>query len=159
MIKINGLTLIELLISLALLSLLTCMSLAAGGMILHKNQLDVLENDISTAVRYARNRALLFNVPLSLSPLADSDWSEGMVLFADNKQHRYTKKDKIFYQWRWHHPGLRVSWYGFRSNHYLLFSPELKHTALSGHFTISNGQQHRELVLNRYGHITNRDLN
>lgn len=156
--KTQGLSLIELLICLALFSLFTCWSLNLGAPILYKNQSEKIKNDIITAVHYARNMAILYDETLILAPIMATNWSLGLNLFIDNKEHRYSKKDKL-YQWRWHYRGWQVYWQGFHSPHYLRFSPELKHATSSGHFAISKGSQQLKLVVNRYGRVTHTNNN
>ena len=151
----RGFTLIELLISLALVSLLLLMYLPVSLASYQKNQLQMMENELSTAVRYVRNKALMTNRRLILTPLPNSrDWSKGMILFVDNKQHLYTKSDKLLHRWQWKSQGMRINWRGFLSNHYLLFASDLKEAACSGHFDLVTQEgQHSILVVNRLGRI------
>lgn len=151
-----GLTLIELLFALALLSILFFMCLPSGLSLFRMNQLQVMENEITTAVRYARNMALLYDISLVLSPLPNSnDWSQGMILFEDNTNHKYQNDVRILHQWQWQHHGLQVAWNGFHSSRYLLFSSDLKHAATSGHFNIINfDSKYSKLVVNRFGRIS-----
>lgn len=121
-----------------------------------QNQLKVIENEISNAIRYARKMSLLYDVRLALTPLADSkDWSKGMILFIDNKRHTYQIGDKLLHQWQWNHQDLHVIWKGFLSNSYLLFSSNLKNAATSGHFDLfTTTSQHKKLIINRFGRIS-----
>lgn len=121
-----------------------------------KNQLKVIEREISHAIHYARKMALLYGVRLALTPLTGSeDWSKGMVLFIDNEQHQYHSGDKLLHQWLWEKPGLQISWKGFLSNSYLLFSSNLKHSATSGHFDLFTAEaQHVKLTVNRLGRVS-----
>jgi prepilin-type N-terminal cleavage/methylation domain-containing protein len=158
--KCYGLTLIELLVGLLILTILICLSLPFGLAIQQRNQLQIVENEITTAVAYARNMALLHKRPLTLTPLPNAtDWSSGMILFVDNKNHQYTEKDKLIHQWQWFHRGIQVIWQGFRSHHYLLFSSELQHAATSGHFEIKvNHARSRRLVINRFGRVVKQSM-
>ncbi|WP_165483390.1 GspH/FimT family pseudopilin [Legionella jamestowniensis] len=123
--------------------------------IIQQNQLKVIEDEISDAIRYARKMALLHGVRLALTPLADSDdWSKGMILFIDNEQHKYQSDDKLLHQWQWQKPGLQIKWRGFLSNSYLLFSSNLKHAATSGHFDLLTADtKHTKLIINRFGRV------
>ncbi|WED44644.1 GspH/FimT family protein [Legionella cardiaca] len=151
----DGFTLIELLCCLLLLSLLFFISLPISLTMLHQNQLEIMEDEICTAIRYARKMALLYDVRLALTPLAEAgDWSRGMILFVDNKKHKYQPGSQVLHQWQWHQPGLQVSWNGFQSNSYLLFSNNLKHAATSGHFNLLTAEsKHVKLIVNRFGRI------
>lgn len=159
MFKNNGLTLIEMLVSLMIISLSFALCLPLGFSVFENNKLQVLEREISTAVRYTRNMALLHHIPLILTPLPNSvDWSEGMILFVDNKNHHYTEQDKIIHQWAWLKKGIKVSWEGFYSKKYLLFASELNHSASSRHFTLQNSEgEIVKLVINRLGRIVNQN--
>jgi prepilin-type N-terminal cleavage/methylation domain-containing protein len=155
-----GLTLLELLVGLLILTILLWLCLPLGIAIMQRNQLQIMENEITMAVSYARNMALVYKLPLTLTPLANStDWSSGMILFIDNKNHQYTKEDKLIHQWQWFHHGIQVIWQGFRSPHYLIFSSELQHAATSGHFAIKveHGGS-AKLVLNRFGRVVKKTI-
>jgi prepilin-type N-terminal cleavage/methylation domain-containing protein len=155
-----GLTLIELLVGLLILTILIWLCLPLGLAIIQRNQLQIMENEMTTAVSYARNMALLHKLPLTLTPLPNSkDWSSGMILFVDNKNHQYTEKDKLIHQWQWFHHGVQVIWQGFRSPHYLIFSSELQHAATSGHFEIKvDHAGSAKLVLNRFGRVVKKTM-
>lgn len=151
----QGITLLELLCCLLLVSILFFLSLPSSTELANQNKLTVIEKEIVAAIRYARNIALLNHTRLALTPLNDSDdWSKGMLLFVDNKNHHYQPGDKILHRWQWHMQGVQISWSGFQSNEYLLFASDLKHAATSGHFTLLT--QHTEpikLVVNRLGRV------
>ncbi|WP_058442577.1 hypothetical protein [Legionella brunensis] len=151
----QGLTLLELICTLILLALLFLLSVPSGLSLFNKNQLQVAEDEISTAICYARKMALLLDARLALTPIDDSgDWSKGMLLFVDNKKHKYHQGDKLLHQWKWHFRGLQISWKGFQSNSYLLFANNLNHAATSGHFDLLTVESnHAKLVVNRFGRV------
>ena len=159
MIRNKGFTLVELLIGVLIITLLALFCLPLGLSSYQKNQLQITENELSNAVRFARTMAMLQGSPLVLRPLPNSkDWSDGMILLVDNKNHCYRKGDKILHQWQWQHSAVRISWHGFQSDDYLLFSPELKHAASSGHFDIYvNQEKSMQLIINRFGRITKKE--
>lgn len=148
--------LIELLLSLILFTLLLIHCFPVNLINYQKNQLQLRENEISSAIHYARNKALSSQQVLALTPLPDSqNWSEGMILFIDNETHQYTKDDEIIYQWTWKNNDIHISWQGFLSNNYLLFAKDLKRAASSGNFKLSNEKGDTlKLVVNRMGHIS-----
>ncbi|ASQ45719.1 GspH/FimT family protein [Legionella clemsonensis] len=153
---IGGMTLLELVCCLLLICVLFFTTVPAQFSLMQHNQLKVMEDEISNAIRYARKMALLHGVPLALTPLQSSnDWSKGMILFIDNKQHQYRSGDKLLHQWQWQKPGLQISWKGFLSNSYLLFSNNLKHAATSGHFDLFTADsKHVKLIVNRFGRVS-----
>lgn len=149
-----GFTLIELLVCLAILCTLFFF-VPISSHFFQKNQAEVVSEEIKNAIRYARNVALIKGIPLTLAPLpGKSDWSDGMVLFVDNPKHQYDVREKLIYQWQWHHPGIQVEWKGFRSTHYLTFSTHLTHSTANGAFYIlGNHIVQRKLIINRLGRI------
>ncbi|KTD36209.1 Tfp type 4 fimbrial pilin related signal peptide protein domain protein [Legionella nautarum] len=155
MIRNYGLTLIELLAGLMIIGIVFALCIPLGFSLYGKNQLKLLENEIGIAIRFARNMALLKHVPLVLTPLPSSDnWSDGMILFIDNKNHQYAETDEIIHQWNWQKLKVQVSWVGFRSNNYLLFSSTLSHSASNGHFILRNNEGNTvKLVINRLGRV------
>lgn len=153
---LSGLTLIELLIVLTLMSVVTLMSAPMFLAIYQKNQLEITKNELGAVIRYARNKALEYHVSLILAPVPPlTDWSKGMILFIDNKNHKYSAGDQLLYQWGGAPDGIQVSWRGFFSNDYLRFSPELREAATSGHFDLINAHSsHCKLIVNRIGRVT-----
>lgn len=152
----KGFTLLELLIYLAIVSSLLIMSIVFGQVFFQRNQIDVTVSEIKNAIHYARNMAITHGVPVTLNPIGiQQNWTEGMVLFIDNKEHHYTERDTILYQWQWKNHGLRVTWSGFRSNEYLILASNLNQAACSGSFDFVVGKKEvRRLIINRLGHVT-----
>jgi Tfp pilus assembly protein FimT len=150
-----GLSFFELLAGLTIISILFFLCLPLGFSIVQNNRLEVIKDEITAAVHYARNRAVLQELPLILTPLPDAtDWSAGMLLFVDNKKHQYSPKATLIHQWQWKHRGIQVSWRGLHSDHYLLFPANLKHAAVDGHFIIqSNEGKILKLTINRLGRV------
>jgi type IV fimbrial biogenesis protein FimT len=150
-----GLSLLELVAGLVILSILFFFCLPLGLSIYQNNHVEVIKNEISTAVHYARTSAALRGLPLILTPLSHtSDWSAGMILFVDNEKHQYTEKTELIHEWQWKHRGIRVNWQGLYSKNYLVFASDLKHAAASGHFIIQNDQgKTLKLTLNRLGRV------
>lgn len=151
---IRGFTLIELLICLAIVSLVVLFSMPETFSHYHKNQLKTLKSELITAIAYARNEALLRGQRLALAPLDSKNWSEGMMLFIDNKEHQYRKREELIHQWQWHSKIAHLSWKGFRSDNYLIFAPDIGEATCSGHFKITNAQgEEAILIINRIGRI------
>ena len=153
--RCSGFTWIELLTSLAVLAIVLVFGLAAGTGFYQKNRLDLVSDDIKSALRHARLGAFKQDQPLTINPLpGPRGWSEGLVLFPDNPGHHYSATDSLIYQWRWNYPGITVAWHGFRTRNYLIFSTELRQSTANGYFLIAtqDGYQ-KKLVVNRLGHV------
>lgn len=155
MLRNCGFSLIELIAGLLILSILFLFCLPLGLSVFQNNHLEVVKDEISAAIYYARTRAALSNLPLILTSLSESeDWSAGMRLFVDNKKHQFTEKSELIHEWRWKHQGIHVNWQGLYSDHYLILAADLRHAAASGHFVIRNEQgKSINLTLNRLGRI------
>lgn len=153
--KHAGFTLIELLIYSAVLCILLVLSVPLSLDLYQKNRAEIIAGEIENAVRFARNLAFKNDAPMTLNPLSDSgDWSQGMVLFVDNPQHHLTAQDKIIHQWQWNYSGVQVSWKGFRSSHFITFSPILRQSTANGHFNIATSSHYqKQLVVNRLGSV------
>lgn len=114
-----------------------------------KNQIQVIENDIKSAIRFAKVHALTTGNHMYLTPLPNAaHWSSGMQLYVNNEP------PQIIQEWHWQHPAIHVTWHGFQSNQYLLFSPEVSRNAVNGYFVIkANGSHMIKLMVNRMGRV------
>lgn len=155
----NGFSLIELLISLSLLSIILCICLPSVPALSKKNQLQVASNDIKSAIHFSKFQALATGNNLLLIPLpGENDWAKGMLLMVDNAQHAYNSEAKKIHEWHWNHLGTQVTWRGFQSMNYLLFKSDISTSAVNGYFIIQNVSQKKiKLVVNRLGRVREED--
>lgn len=157
--RIKGFTLIE---------LLTCLAIAAGVLffsvvltksIYNKNHFQRVTNEVKNIIQFAKLQALIQGKNLALTPLKNSqDWSKGMLLFVDNKLHRYTGSATLIQAWHWPTSATKITWQGFQGSHYLLFSADIRHSAINGFFLLNNETQSHKLVINRLGRIREQDV-
>ncbi|WP_244917899.1 hypothetical protein [Legionella busanensis] len=120
-----------------------------------KNQLKIVSNKLKNAVQFGRNMAFVHNVALALAPLNNQDWSQGLVLFIDNSNHK-PYKDKIIQIWQWSSHMIQINWQGFQSAKYLLFSPNLKSASCNGYFLLTTQSNlSKKLILNRFCYVHN----
>lgn len=153
---ILGFTLLELLISLSILSIVCLFSLPFLSSFYQQNQLQVTQQEIQEAIRFAKTQAYLMQESLLLVPIdSRDDWSSGMRLLVDNPQHRYTPQARVLHEWHLRSANIHIHWQGFQSNRYLLFSENLRHHAVNGYFLIQiNNGLMRKIVVNRLGCVT-----
>ncbi len=152
--KVAGLTLIELLLGLALMAIVLFFCNPFAESVFKKNQLELLVDEIKSAIHYAKTEVLLHGESLLLAPLAGSDdWSTGMMLFVDNKAHQYHEGSKLIHEWHWRPSDFIISWQGFQSNQYLLFATDISRSAVNGHFLIKNNSLQHQLIVNRLGRV------
>ena len=144
--KIAGFTWIELLMSLTLFALLLLMGIPYTTHFLQKNQAEVIKDEIKSAIRFSRLRALSEGQDLVLMPMAASnDWSGGMQLM---------KRGLRIFEWHWASPQIHVRWQGFQSNHFLRFAADVSRYATNGSFFIqSPSRPVVTLVVNRLGRV------
>ena len=151
----SGLTLIEILIGLSLFSVIFLISISFYSSLHKKIELSIIVEEIKGAIQFAKLEAMIEGENLVLAPIFNSkDWSEGIILFVDNKEHKYLANSKIIHEWHWGKSKVHVSWKGFQSSNYLLFSNELSRMAVNGNFIIKNligGQV--KLIVNRIGRV------
>lgn len=123
----------------------------------YRNQVDARVEAIVSAVNYAKAQAIHSKKTLVLTPLSGTqDWSLGMQLFTDSNHNQALDNDEQLMRiWQWQPDKVMVVWYGFRSDHYLVFEPNLDNGALSGHFIVQskNNQRKRNVIINRVGRI------
>ena len=142
------LNLIEVLICLAISSIVLFFALPFTPSLYKKNQLDIIEPDIINAIRFAKTQSLMTGDNLLLTPLSGAnDWSRGMSLFVDNPQHHYSPGVKQLREWHWQARGVQIAWRGFQSTNYLRFATDISHSAINGYFIIeNNANQHVKLI-------------
>lgn len=151
----NGFTLIELVIVLGIMCGIFLYSLPGFLSVNENTHLTTMEIDIINALNYSRNTSLLLGRTLALNPDPHTNnWSDGLILFQDNATHQYHEHDKIYYQWHWSNPEVKVQWHGFRSDKYLVFASDPNHSSLSGHFNVMSGKgRETRIVINRFGRV------
>lgn len=151
----QGFTLLECLLSLALIAIIALFSIPLGVNWYTNNQLELRKQELITLINYARTKAYLLGENLTLTPLPGSeDWSKGALLFIDNPNHQYTSNDKLLHRWQWSEQTVQLQWYGFHSKRYLLFSPNFQQLATNGHFVIQTSHFKPVLLtINRFARV------
>ncbi|MFY7698289.1 MAG: GspH/FimT family protein [Legionella sp.] len=150
----SGFTLLELLVVLVISLLVLFFSLATMRQFTEKNQVTSLIDQLKSAIYYARIQAVIIDKPLILRPLLSNNWSKGAMLFIDNASHLCRENCQILQLWQWN-VSEDISWHGFQSQNYLLFTPDVSSQAVNGYFEIIQKNQHYKLILNRFGRIRN----
>ena len=151
--KLCGLSLIEMLVVLLIFAVLAGFTPIFIKEVYRKNQRDVVADEIKLAIQYSKINALTKSHSVVLSPLAGHvGWSDGMALCLDNELHQCADVEGLIREWHWYHKGIQVNWFGFQSNHYLRFTPDLMGRAANGYFSITDPSMHElKLVVNRLG--------
>lgn len=152
----QGFTLIECLVTLAIVGILLIFAVPMGRDFMVKNIVLTQTETLVSALHYARHQAGLLGTVLTLAPKPEG-WSSGMILFIDqNGDHIYHhESDQLLFQWQFDPNTLALNWQGMHS--YLLFTPLGLNSALSGTFYVCpinmrtiNG---KSIIMNRVGRI------
>lgn len=147
---LKGFTLLELILTLAIATILILFATQNLSAFIYKNEKECLIQEIEKIVQYAKMQALSSESQLILSPL--TRWSQGMVLRQLNPQ---THALDIVHQWQWTHPHWQVEWQGAHSSKEIIFSNNLHQAMINGQFILINTQTHTQttLILNKLGRI------
>ena len=142
-----GFSLLESLIVLLLISMLFVIAAPLTTDWYQQRYAMIIIADIKQALHQAEIEAMTSGKTVRLVPCTGcSRWSQGIALISE-------QTSDIFYEWRWPKSSYTVSWHGFIADHYLRFSPDLRHAALNGYFMIHNPHQHGwKLMVNRLGY-------
>lgn len=150
--KIKGFTLIELMITVACLGLLLVLASSATYYLRHKNEGQVIINEVQAAIQYAKIKAALLGHPLHLAPLDETtlNWTKGMVLLQNNKNHPI-----LIQQWPWHHPHWRLTWSGVYAVDKIAVSNNPASAISNGQFSLFDEKEEEKVVmmLNRIGRL------
>lgn len=149
-----GFTLIELLVVLGLMGIILTYSVISCEQIIKKNQLTTRVDELTRIIQFAKTQSLSSGNSLILMPIKKS-WSNGVVLL-DRKSLPLSNVEQmsIIHEWRWPSSTIAISWHGFTSNNYLLFSQALRANAVNGYFLIQSREGRYKLILNRLARVT-----
>lgn len=151
--KLKGFTLIEVLITLILLAGLSLLSFSSSSFLRHKNERQLIIDELRTAVQYAKIQAINLGHPVSLSPFdIQLNWSKGMILTQHNSK---TNKTDILYQWQWHHPHWNITWSGINSPNRIILSNNPISAISNGKFILIDlyTKERVVIILNKLGRI------
>lgn len=153
----NGTTLLELIISISLVSII--MSIGAPQLIVLQQQLEQrhITNTLLSAVNFARNQAVNSRAPTSLCSgtercRSDQDWQKNLIVFFDNNSNGQVDTGETLLQQMTIPDGFVWRWAGFRSNTRISFATDGTTHSLNGTFTLcQSGKPLRQIVINATG--------
>lgn len=151
MIKDKGYTLIELLFVLGVFSALCFFSISSLTGLRHRNEEQVILDEIKSAIQFAKIQAVNLKQPLYLSAL-DSNWSEGIGLFRMDYK---SLKKILVQQWSWKHTSWDMTWSGVSGGKQIIIFSDIAQSMSNGRFILKNTQTRKQIVLtlNRLGRI------
>jgi type IV fimbrial biogenesis protein FimT len=153
-----GVTLVELIICLAILSILLGFAVPSLSSLQKRSQATVAINWVVSSVVFARHAAITRNTPVTLCPSRNGvacggSWHEGMIAFTDPNQNRRVDANDVRLQ-RFLFPveGATLKWRAFRNQQYLQMTAEGFTNFQNGNFVYCPGDKDvrfaRQLVIN-----------
>lgn len=91
----QGFTLLELIIVVAIVAILASVAAPSFDELIKNNSVKALEHELNTSITFARSEALTRQKPVSIACVTSNsggckgDWSEGWVVFVDDKSGDY----------------------------------------------------------------------
>ena len=145
----KGWTFTELMIVIALISIIVCFSLPMLSMFRQNNQERIIVNDLLEGINVAKTYAATSNAKIWLTHDAkQKDWSAGFLLMTQENTSKVTLQ-----QWDWSNYDTQVLWHGFKSKDSLIFAQNLQHSAVNGYFLVKNKTRTIKLIVNRIGRV------
>ncbi|HGF0934257.1 TPA: GspH/FimT family protein [Legionella pneumophila] len=151
--KITGFTLLETMLTLALLLGLLLLGSWSFFSLIQSNERESLVNSIKTAIQYSKIQAIHLGHPIYLLPFGSNEnWSKGMVLA---KLNRKSNKTELIYQWQWSSNSWNINWKGVDSNHRIIISNIPNRAMSNGKFILNNRRTNEKIVvtLNKLGRV------
>ena len=150
-----GLTLMELLISLAIMATVLCLSAPLFHCMQAQHDRNRIINEITNVLHFARIQAFLRGETLVLAPLDSlKDWSYGMQLFVREGNAWPPQNKEKLHEWGWQPGVTHLSWHGFQSKDYLVIDSDLSRLALNGYFLMQErGSLPEKYTVNRFGRV------
>lgn len=133
----SGFTLLELLISLSIISALLFFAIPNFNQLINRQLVNSKVHAIMQIIDYAKIESITGD--LHIYPITE-DWSCGV---------RIEKNGTEIYHRKFKNNGVRVSWHGFYNDKVILFSKQLYKSSANGHFIISKANINKKIILNK----------
>lgn len=155
-----GFTLLELLITLAVLAVLTIVGSVQLPDLAGTSALRSDVNTLARHLRYGRFSALQYGAPVTLCALSpkgrcENAWNAPLSLFIDHppKGLRQGPEDRLLRLGPRAPRGVGRRWRAFGSRRYLRWRPDGRTDGQNGRFTLSHGELSYELVITQAGRL------
>jgi prepilin-type N-terminal cleavage/methylation domain-containing protein len=144
--RLVGFTLLELLLSLAIISIVFCFSMPLFRGTNLNHQVVQLQQHLIQVLKYARFQAFLRHETLLIKPISQQGlWREGAEIIDSS--------DQVIYKRPWQF-NLDVDWHGFYDHQKITVAAEPENLSMNGYFLIKNNHTLvGKLVVNRFGQI------
>ena len=136
--KVKGVTFVELLFTITLLSLLLTMGIPGLSKWLLQNKVSALQSGLLHSINFARNQAINLKATITLCPgteQCEGEWGSHIIIFSDvNSDGVIDSADQIFKKITLTETAGTLRWRSFRRKHYLQFNAQGLTNALNGTF-------------------------
>jgi type IV fimbrial biogenesis protein FimT len=166
----KGLTLIELLVTLAVVGVLFGYAIPRYTILLERSQATTAVNWLVSAIHFARFSAITHRTTVTLCPSRDHHscggyWHQGVIAFSDhNADHHINGADQLLKFFSYPLQNGSINWRSFRNRRYLQLTSQGMTNYQNGNFTYCAANQDprfsRQVIVNMAGRIRlARDLN
>ena len=161
----KGFTLLELLIALAILSLLLTISVPSLRQTLERQRGNAILQRLASSIQFARSSAIKSGQWVTLCPSreglqcdAPGDWQDGYIAFFDPERNRVPENDAaLLLRVSMDPAGGSLTWRAFQSKPYLQFTPLGLIAGQSGNFTWCAADNDPalagQLIINKVGRV------
>lgn len=167
--KHRGFNLLELLVTLAIVSILAGISIPSLASLINNSRADTTQSKLIRAISSARTLAITQRNISTLCPdeNCSGEWTNGFILFADENNNAVVDGEEIIYERFYNSEKMAVRWAGSGGANYLKFSPTgvarqfgRFHICPKSSKPLNSKAQQRAMVINRQGRLrTYRDRN
>ncbi|MDT8370865.1 MAG: Tfp pilus assembly protein FimT/FimU [Gammaproteobacteria bacterium] len=142
--RAQGLTLIELLIVIAIISILASLAAPSFNALIRKQQVNGEANVLFSLVHLARTEAIKRNSVVTICKSNDANqcggnWSDGWIVFQDNDKDGSRDAGETLISSGTIGYGYQLSWTAFGSNNYIRFTPQGLTLSQNGSFKLCPG--------------------
>ncbi|MBS0358603.1 MAG: GspH/FimT family pseudopilin [Proteobacteria bacterium] len=161
--KSPGFTLIEMLLVLAIISVILTLSLMSGFNLIERNRMTKEMDQIILAINFAKSAAVQYGTSVTLCKSVDKKtcsgrWKDGQIVFLDPSIHgKVQSSENILRTFPALNDQSQLEWRGFYSNDFISFDPSGIQKLSAGSFKYSPSHETTEfahkIILNRMGRI------
>jgi prepilin-type N-terminal cleavage/methylation domain-containing protein len=152
-----GMTLIELIATLAIVGILACFSVPWLFSETAHHVIQERKKELTYILSYARMQAFLREETLILAPLninLENNWSDGLRLYVQDGKTLPPKNKHTLHEWHWSNSQFAMFWFGFQSKNYILVDADSSKLAMNGYFLIKKKQDTlSKMNVNRFGQV------
>lgn len=142
----------ELLIVLALISIVALLCFSTSVLLVNKNEQQILLDELKNCIQHAKIHAIQSGHSLYLGPIDPSlNWAKGIKLMQFNKDHQL----KPLRQWIGSHSNWNLTWSGTDSSKLLQISNNPTNAISNGTFVLLNTRTQEQFYIrvNRLGRM------